>query len=231
MGRVVGPNQGKCTSAAWSPDGKWVYVSSNATGSFQIWRQRFPDGQPEQITFGPAEAEGIVVAPDGRSLITSLGFNQRAVWLHEIGAERQVSSEGKSRIWIAPVNRRSAPRMLPPAEALGPVFGSENEIYFRGREGDQWFVFELKLDSGQARKFIPEPTVNAPVVSYDGQWIVSRAPLQGQENSGVVRAYPRNGGAPIVVCQGCYLSWTRDGKSLFFSFRGANFTGAAKTWV
>ena len=311
MGRVVGPNQGKCTSAAWSPDGKWVYVSSNATGSFQIWRQRFPDGQPEQITFGPAEAEGIVVAPDGRSLITSLGFNQRAVWLHENGAERQVSSEGttmfpqwgdgfprsvfspdgkklyyfvqkgpqrgfgggdlwvsdlatgasesllpglamttfdlspdgrqfvfaavdsegKSRIWIAPVNRRSAARMLPPAEALGPVFGSENEIYFRGREGDQWFVFELKLDSGQARKFIPEPTVNAPVVSYDGQWIVSRAPLQGQENSGVVRAYPRNGGAPIVVCQGCYLSWTRDGKSLFFSFRGANFTGAAKTWV
>ncbi|PYS41443.1 MAG: hypothetical protein DMG14_07390, partial [Acidobacteria bacterium] len=61
---------------------------------FQIWRQRFPDGQPEQITFGPAEAEGIVVAPDGRSLITSLGFNQRAVWLHENGAERQVSSEG-----------------------------------------------------------------------------------------------------------------------------------------
>src|SRR5262249_13988193 len=27
--RVVGPSPGQCTSAAWSPDGKWMYFSVN----------------------------------------------------------------------------------------------------------------------------------------------------------------------------------------------------------
>ena len=70
-GRIAGPAQGQCHDAAWSPDGRWMYFSSNASGSFQIWRQRFPDGKPEQLTFGPAEAEGIAVSPDGKSFITS----------------------------------------------------------------------------------------------------------------------------------------------------------------
>src|SRR5207237_2276963 len=84
--KVVGPPRGMCIYAAWSPDGGWMYFSSNASGSFQIWRQRFPDGKPEQLTVGPTVAEGIAISPDGRSLITSLGLSQRSVWLHETGA-------------------------------------------------------------------------------------------------------------------------------------------------
>src|SRR5262249_43253415 len=52
MGRQVGPLDGQCTSAAWSPDGRWMYFSSNSGGGFHIWRQRYPDGMPEQITSG-----------------------------------------------------------------------------------------------------------------------------------------------------------------------------------
>src|SRR5690242_6113539 len=55
ISRQVGPPSGGCTFAAWSPDQKWMYLSSNSGGGFHIWRQRFPDGQPEQITFGPGE--------------------------------------------------------------------------------------------------------------------------------------------------------------------------------
>ena len=35
--------------------------------------RRFPNGAPEQITFDPTEEEGIAVAPDGNSLVTSVG--------------------------------------------------------------------------------------------------------------------------------------------------------------
>ena len=66
-GRQVGP-LGTCTSAAWSPDGKWMYFGATVGRSAHLWRQRFPDGAPEQITFGPIEEEGIALAPDGRSL-------------------------------------------------------------------------------------------------------------------------------------------------------------------
>ena len=45
-GRRMGPSAA-CTSGAWSPDGKWMYFSALADGSYHIWRERFPDGQPE----------------------------------------------------------------------------------------------------------------------------------------------------------------------------------------
>ena len=96
-GRQVGPPGAGCTSGAWSPDGKWMYLTSDAGGQFHIWRQRFPDGKPEQVTFGPTEEEGIAMHPDGRSLVTSVGLEESAVWIHDPNGERQVSSEGFAR--------------------------------------------------------------------------------------------------------------------------------------
>jgi Tol biopolymer transport system component len=300
-----------CSHAAWSPDGRWMYFSSDASGTMQIWRQRFPDGVPEQITFPPTVAEGIAIAPDGRSLITSLGMNQRSVWVNDRGADRQVSSEGnstlpawgdgfptsvfsqdgkklyylvqagpsrsfgggelwvsdlasgtsepllpgivmtsfdllpdggrlvfaaitgdrKSRIWLAALDRRSAPKMLLPGEGLGPVFGSDNEIYFRAPEGGQSYLFRMKLDSGEVKKFTPEPAVNSPIASPDGQWIVSWTPAPGGDSGASVKAYPRRGGTPVVVCESCFVKWTRDRKSLFLSFEAGNLMGAGKTYV
>lgn len=98
-GRQVGP-QGKCTAAAWSPDGKWMYLEAEVEGNHHLWRQRFPKGEPEQITNGLTEEEGIAVAPDGRSLITSIGMRQSAVWVHDARGDRPVSSEGYApAIW------------------------------------------------------------------------------------------------------------------------------------
>jgi serine/threonine protein kinase/Tol biopolymer transport system component len=95
-GRPVGPPGARCTSAAWAPDGKSIYVSSNAESSFHIWRQAFPDGRPELITPGPTEEEGIAVAPDGRSFITAVGQRHSVTWVRDSGGERQVSVEGYS---------------------------------------------------------------------------------------------------------------------------------------
>ena len=92
-GRQVGP-QGSCLSAAWSPDGRWMYFGAVVGGSSHLWRQRFPDGAPEQITFGPLEEEGITLAPDGRSLVTAVGMRRSAVWIHDAAGERAIVSEG-----------------------------------------------------------------------------------------------------------------------------------------
>jgi serine/threonine protein kinase len=93
-GTAVGPPTSRCTGAAWSPDGTWVYLSTNAGDGFHIWRQRFPHGEPEQLTSGPTEEEGLAIAPDGKSLITSVGLLQRSVWVHDASGERQISLEG-----------------------------------------------------------------------------------------------------------------------------------------
>src|SRR5215469_3241087 len=95
-GRQVGPPGGGCTSGAWSPDGKWIYLTSNAIGTNHIWRQRFPDGQPEQITSGPTEEEGIAMAPDGHSFVTSVSLQSSSLWLHDAAGEREISLEGNA---------------------------------------------------------------------------------------------------------------------------------------
>jgi eukaryotic-like serine/threonine-protein kinase len=95
-GKSVGPPDAPCTAAAWSPDGRWMYFSSSANGSFHTWRQRFPDGAPEQITSGVTEEEGITMAPDGRSFVTSVGTVESSVWVHDPGGDHQVTSEGSA---------------------------------------------------------------------------------------------------------------------------------------
>jgi len=91
--RMVGPANAECRAGAWSPDGKWIYLSAR-TDAFHIWRQRFPEGQPEQLTFGPTSQEGIAMAPDGKSLITAVGSQDSTVWMHDKNGDHQISSEG-----------------------------------------------------------------------------------------------------------------------------------------
>src|SRR6185295_19639527 len=85
-GKKVGPQPAQCISAEWSPDGKWMYFTADTGTGNHIWRQRFPDGTPEQVTSGTTEEEGIAFDLDGRSFLTSLapsrtrsGFTTQAV--------------------------------------------------------------------------------------------------------------------------------------------------------
>jgi serine/threonine protein kinase len=91
--KVIGPPNAECIAGAWSPDGKWIYLSAR-TDTFHIWRQRFPEGQSEQLTFGPTSQEGIAMAPDGKSLITAIGSQDSTVWMHDKDGDHQISSEG-----------------------------------------------------------------------------------------------------------------------------------------
>jgi serine/threonine protein kinase/Tol biopolymer transport system component len=311
LGRIVGPPTGQCTHAAWSPDGRTMFFTSNASGSFQIWRQRFPDARPEQLTFGPTEAEGLAVSPDGQSVTTSIGFNQGSIWLHEGERERQVSAEGsalfpafgdgfptsvfspdggrlyylvkaglsrgfgngelwvadlrtgsrerllpglsitsydispdgqrlvfaandgdgKSHIWLARLDRRASPIELTPVEARGPVFGRDDDVYYRGLEGKLWYLYNFKLASGEIRKFNDEPAVNSPRISPDGQWVLSLVPVEGRDMPTELKAFPVQGGPPVTVCAGCFLTWTRDQKALFFSFFPSDGSSEAPTFV
>jgi len=92
-GRQVGP-EGPCTSAAWSPDGAWMFFAARVNGANHLWRQRAPDGRLEQLTSGPGEEDGVAVSADGRSLVTSVGMIESGVWMHTHAGDRLVSPEG-----------------------------------------------------------------------------------------------------------------------------------------
>jgi len=95
-GHELGPPNSHCTNAAWSPDGKWMYFSTDKGDGFHLWRQLFPDGKPEQVTFGPMEQEGLAIAHNGESLITAAGLEQSTLWLHNKSGDHQLTFEGYS---------------------------------------------------------------------------------------------------------------------------------------
>ncbi len=107
-GEPVGP-AGACRFAAWSPDGRWMYFSALVAEHSHLWRQRYPNGVPEQITFGPTEEETVVASPDGHSLISSvtLGHDQDRIWIHDASGERALTTEGYAhRPWLSDDTRR-----------------------------------------------------------------------------------------------------------------------------
>ena len=154
-GKPVGPPDAGCTGGAWSPDGEWIYLSSNAGGQYHIWRQRAPDGVPEQVTFGPTEEEGIAMQPDGRSIVTSVGLDESSVWIHDRNGDRQLSSEGFAK-----------------APSLSP---DDTKVYYlvcpRGSatSGELW-VFDVK--GGRPEHLLPGFAVTGYDISPDGRRIV-----------------------------------------------------------
>lgn len=49
-----------------SPDGRWVYFSSNKAGNYHIWRVPFSGGNPEQVTKGNVTDVNPAVGHDNR---------------------------------------------------------------------------------------------------------------------------------------------------------------------
>jgi Tol biopolymer transport system component len=162
----VGPPGGRCTFAGWSLDGKSMYFSSSsADGSYHTWRQRYPDGQPEQITSGSTEEEGFAMFPDGRSFVTSVALKQSVVLVHDASGDRQISMEGYSY----------DPKFTPDGK----------QLCYRILKGgltsyDPGELHIMELDTGHHEPLLPGLTISggpglAYQISPDGRQVVAVA--------------------------------------------------------
>jgi serine/threonine protein kinase/Tol biopolymer transport system component len=160
-GKQVGPQRAACTYVAWSPDGKWMYFSSDAGGRFHIWRQRFPDGEPTQVTSGATEEEGIAMAPDGSSLITSVGSRESTLWVRDAKGDRQVSSEGYAEY----------PRFSLDGKKLYYLL-SRNGVSGQFIYGELWVA---DLGTGRSERLLPNTSLSGYDISPDGTEVVFSA--------------------------------------------------------
>jgi serine/threonine protein kinase len=152
----VGPPNSPCYAGAWSANGKWIYLTVT-TDTSHIWRQRFPSGKPQQITFGPTSQEGIAMAPDGKSLVTSVGTQDSTIWVHDKDGDHQISSEGNAR---------------------SPSFSADGKsLYFLMING-QSHLSELwmrDLSSGKMDRVLPGYAMDSYSVSRDGKQVAFTA--------------------------------------------------------
>jgi dipeptidyl aminopeptidase/acylaminoacyl peptidase len=277
-----------------------MYFSTNTGNGYHTWRQRFPDGMPEQVTFGVTQEEGIEFAPDGRSFVTSIGTSQSTVWVHDSRGDRQITSEGyaflpsvspdgkklyylvraggarnfvtgglwvadlesgqrqrllpdfqmqhytisadgqrvvfvasddagRTPVWLAALNGRTAPRRLTTIDSWTAYFGAPGEVVFAGEEKAVGFIYRIKDDGSELQKMLPTPNLFPYGVSPDGQWV----PAQTPGHYGDLMVYPAGGGSPTLICRSCSppqgididsrLSWTPDGRFLYLKFAASTY--------
>jgi eukaryotic-like serine/threonine-protein kinase len=137
------------------------------------------------------------VSPDGRQVVVE-----------------SVDREGKNRLWLAPLDRKSPPRQIPNVEGDGPLFDPGGEIVFRAREGDYGFAFRVREDGTGLRKASDHPVIETESISPDGQWLAVYARPSG-EAAGAMLVLPLGGGPPVQIYgTGIGMKWSRDGKLL-----------------
>src|SRR3954449_3233412 len=160
QGRQVGP-RAPCSFAAWSPDGRWMYLTSKAGGAFHIWRQRFSGGEPQQFTSGVTEEEGATVAPDGRSLITAVGVEGSTLWIHDAHGERQISVlEGNA----------ADPRFSPDGKKL--YYRIVKSVQILGTKRDPGELWVTDLGSNRSERVTPGLQPLEYDISRDGREVV-----------------------------------------------------------
>jgi hypothetical protein len=135
-----------------------MYFTVTVEGQSHLWRQRFSNGRPERITFGPTEEEGVAVEREGRSIITSMGVHERSIWIHGPEGERSLSSEGEVVADISP-----------------PAFSADGKVLYyllRHPAGSEPELWRTMLSSGQSEAVLPGISMVAYDISPDGGQVV-----------------------------------------------------------
>src|SRR5208282_3121773 len=109
---------------------------------------------------GPTDEETVFAAPDGRSLLTSIGTRQNTLWFHHADGDRALTTEGNAyspwlstdarRVYFLSANNSAAAVAL---SRIDMATGSHEVLLseFNVREYDvtpdeQWVVFTIVRD-------------------------------------------------------------------------------------
>jgi len=128
-----------------------MYFTADTGEGPHLWRQKSDGETAEQITNGPTTEEGIAVAPDGRSIVSSVGTARSSVWIHDASGDRQISSEG---------------------DAESPYFSADGTRVFyllRRGAGQTEQLAATEVSSGRCEPVLPGVSMVDYIVSRDGQ--------------------------------------------------------------
>jgi eukaryotic-like serine/threonine-protein kinase len=209
-----------------SPDSKKLYYLVRAGGarnivSGELWVADLQSGQRQRL-LPDFLMRHYTISADG----------ERVVFV--------VADEaGRSPVWLATLNRRSAPRQITASHARKAFFGAGGNVVFLGQDKGTNFMYRVKEDGSELPQVVPTPHYLGRElyladyglsVSPDGKWVVVSGPTEAMP--GAVVVYPVGGGSPTLICRTCAqgrsfergpgpynLSWSSDGKFLYLNFQ------------
>ena len=197
--------EGYAFAPKFTPDGKRLLYQVRKGAASELWVAELDSGRSEPLltgfavsVTGPSSYESYDISPDGRQVVVASPDNG-----------------GKTRLWLAPLDRRAPPRQIPNVEGEQPVFGATGEVFFRRVDGASAFLYRVQEDGGQLRKAFDVPIVGLSGESPDRNWLAL--------GSGSVVIFRVDGGDPLpteIRASATLLKWSGDGKHLFVQGKG-----------
>jgi dipeptidyl aminopeptidase/acylaminoacyl peptidase len=81
----------------WSADSQWIYYRAEFDGQVQVWRAARDGARAEPVTRDAADVESFVLAPDGASLLYTVGATRAAIARAETDAyDRGIRIDAKA---------------------------------------------------------------------------------------------------------------------------------------
>jgi hypothetical protein len=241
-GERQGLQEGHAEHATFKPDGKARQISlegyakypkftsdgkrllyltgKSASGPKELWMAELDTGRNEPVLPGFLMNEiqsprvPYDISPDGQRVVVEVA-----------------DAEGRNRLWLAPLDRSSPPRQIPNVEGDGPLFLSDTEVVFRGREEDSGFAYRVRTDGTELRRASNHPVIVTTGLSRDGRWLVVYA-RPSEEKPGSTLALPLGGGSPFeIVGRFSRAAWSPSGQQLLLSEGAVGLGTAGTTYI
>lgn len=167
-----------------------------------LWQANLATGQSERLLTG-FQVTSYDLSADGKQIVFASTHDSKG-----------------PRIWLAPLDRRSAPRLISSAGEDSPLFMPNGDIVFRASERNANFLYRMKPDGTARERLFPNPIIDITAVSPDGAFVLVGAAVADEDLPYGLVAFPLNGGSPQRICV-CYGGWTPDGRYLMLDWWGA----------
>jgi Tol biopolymer transport system component len=196
-------------SPTWSPDGRYLYFSSDRGGSMNLWRVRIDESsgrrlsEPEPLSAPAAIAAHPSLTADGRRLVYTSALVTSNI--QRLGFDPIAGAVKGDPSWVTTGSRRwSSPDPSPDGQwvAFYSLERPEGDLYVQHPDG-----------TGQNRLTGDVAVDRVPRWSPDGQWIACFSTRSGQAELWKIRS-DGSGLQQLTDEGGSYFTWSPDGSRI-----------------
>lgn len=139
--------------------------------------------------------------------------------------------DGKSQLWLAPIDRSSAPKQIGQTGDTRPHFGPQGKILFQIAEGNANYLEEMNEDGSGRAKVVSYPIIDIFGISPGRKWLMASAPYpEGKSVLPMNMAIPLDGGPPLRICASyCLPAWSSSGQFLFVAVEAPTETNPGRS--